>query len=108
MRLPKNRRPTPPGQILVRQYLEPLGVTLTDFAERIGVTRARLSEIAHGKRGVTPNTALRLARVLGTSPEMWLNLQQRVDLWDALHSETADEITRLRQMRVPQRDIAVG
>ncbi|HEV2738874.1 MAG TPA: HigA family addiction module antitoxin [Candidatus Elarobacter sp.] len=108
MRLPKNRRPTPPGEILVRQYLTPLGVTLTDFAERIGVTRARLSEITHGKRGVTPNTALRLARVLRTSPELWLNLQQRVDLWDELHSENADEITRLRQMEAPARKTALS
>ena len=108
MRLPKNRRPTPPGEILVRQYLNPLGVTLTDFAERIGVTRARLSEIAHGKRGVTPNTALRLARVLRTSPELWLNLQQRVDLWDELHSESVAEITRLRQMDAPARKTALA
>jgi addiction module HigA family antidote len=96
MRLPRNRRPTPPGRILVRQFLEPLGVTLTDFAGRIGVTRARLSEIANGKRGVTPDTALRLGQVLGTSPVFWLNLQLNVDLWDALHSDTAAEIRRLK------------
>ena len=108
MRLPKNRRPTPPGEILVRQYLNPLGVTLTDFAERIGVTRARLSEITHGKRGVTPNTALRLARVLRTSPELWLNLQQRVDLWDELHSDSADDIAQLRQIQIPVRNAALA
>jgi addiction module HigA family antidote len=101
MRLPKNRRPATPGEMLVRQYLEPLGITRTEFATRIGVTRARLSEIVNGRRGVTPDTALRLAHVLGTSPELWLNMQQRVDLWDALHSENAGEIQRLKRLRGP-------
>lgn len=87
--------------MLVRHYLQPLGMTLTEFADRIGVTRARLSEIVNGRRGVSPDTALRLARVLGTSAELWLNLQQRVDLWDALHSETAAQISRLRRVRAP-------
>ena len=96
MTLPKNRRPTPPGEILVRQFLAPLGVSLTDFADRIGVTRARLSEIVNGRRGVTPDTALRLGRVLGTSPEFWLNLQRNVDLWDARHSPNAVQISRLK------------
>ena len=97
-RLPRHRRPTLPGEILLRQYLEPLNLTLTDFAKRIGVTRARLSEIVNGRRGVSPDTALRLARVLGTSPDLWLNLQQRVDLYDALHSRDAAKIARLRPL----------
>ena len=101
MALPKNRRPTPPGEILSRQFLEPLGVSLTDFAEHINVTRARLSEIVNGRRGVTPDTALRLGHVLGTSPEFWLNLQRNVDLWDARHSKSAPEIGRLRP--IPRR-----
>ena len=97
-RLPRHRRPTPPGEILLRQYLEPLNLTLTDFSKRLGVTRARLSEIVHGRRGVSPDTALRLARVLGTTPDLWLNLQQRVDLYDALHSRDAAKIARLRPL----------
>lgn len=59
------------------------------------MTRARLSEIVNGRRGVTPDTALRLARVLNTSPDFWLNLQQNVDLFDALHSKNAAVIDRL-------------
>jgi antitoxin HigA-1 len=97
-RLPKHRRPTPPGEILVRQFLKPLGITLTEFADTLGVTRARLSEIVNGKRGVTPDTALRLERVLGPSAQFWLNLQQSVDLWDAMHSAKAAEISRLRRI----------
>jgi addiction module HigA family antidote len=99
MSLPKNRRPTPPGEILSRQFLEPLGVSLTDLAERINVTRARLSEIVNGRRGVTPDTALRLGHVLGTSAEFWLNLQRNVDLWDALHSKAGAEIGRLKPVQ---------
>jgi addiction module HigA family antidote len=94
-RIPKNRRPATPGHILATQYLTPLNVTVTDFAGRIGVTRARLSEIIHGRRGITPDTALRLARVLNTSPDLWLNLQQNVDLFDAVHSSNAAVIERL-------------
>lgn len=97
-RIPKNRRPATPGHILATQYLAPLNITVTNFADRIGVTRARLSEIVNGRRGITPDTALRLARVLNTSPGLWLNLQQNVDLYDALHSETAEEIERLRPL----------
>lgn len=107
MPLPKNRRPTPPGKILARQFLEPLGVTVTDFADRIGVTRARLSEIVNGRRGVTPDTALRLGHVLGTSPELWLNLQRNVDLWDALHSKAAADIRRLKPV-LPNRTAAIA
>lgn len=95
-RLPKYRRPTPPGEILLRQFLKPLDITITDFADRIGVTRARLSEIVNGKRGVTPDTALRFERVLGPSAQFWLNLQQSVDLWDAMHSANAAEIGQLQ------------
>lgn len=60
--IPSHRRPVPPGEILLREFLEPLGVTQADFAKRIGVTAARLSEIIHGKRPVTMDTALRLER----------------------------------------------
>jgi addiction module HigA family antidote len=84
-----------------RQFLVPLGVSLTDFAEHIKVTRARLSEIVNGRRGVTPDTALRLGHVLGTSPEFWLNLQRNVDLWDARHSKGAPAISRLKP--IPRR-----
>ncbi|MDB5070781.1 MAG: Serine phosphatase RsbU, regulator of sigma subunit [Candidatus Eremiobacteraeota bacterium] len=77
------RRPTLPGEILLEEFLKPLNITQTDFAERIGVTYPRLNEIINGKRGITANTALRFAKVLGTSPELWLRLQQNVDLYDA-------------------------
>lgn len=75
-----------------------MGVTQSAFATRIGVTFARVNEIVHGKRGISPETALRFARVLGTSPDLWLNLQHIVDLYDAQHSPKAKEIAKLRPL----------
>jgi addiction module HigA family antidote len=96
--IPTRRRPTTPGEMLIEEFLAPLGVTQTAFAERIGVTYPRLNEIVNGKRGVTPDTALRFSRALGTSPDFWLNLQQVLDLYDALHSSKAAEIRRIKPL----------
>lgn len=82
----RKRRPTHPGEILFHDVIEPMGMTQVQFAAALGITYARLNEIIHGKRGVTPDTAIRLARFLDSSPEMWLHLQLAVDLWDAQHS----------------------
>jgi addiction module HigA family antidote len=82
--LPRNRRPTPPGDILQYEFLEPLGLTHQELAEVMGITRVRLSEIIRGKRAVTPDTAIRLARFFGTTPEFWIGLQADVSLWDTL------------------------
>jgi len=70
--------------MLLEEFLKPLGITQSAFALRLGVSFPRLNEIIHGKRGVTPDTALRLARVTGTSADFWLGLQQDWDLWHAL------------------------
>ena len=95
-RLPKNRPPTHPGLMLLEEFLKPLGVSQSAFAARLGVSFPRLNEIIRGKRGVTPDTALRLERVLGMSAEFWLNLQLRWDLWHAIHGKDAEEIAKLR------------
>jgi addiction module HigA family antidote len=63
--IPTRRRPTPPGDILMREFLKPLGITQSAFAKHIGVTNARLSEIIHGKRPITMDSALRFERALG-------------------------------------------
>ena len=78
--LPKNRLPTHPGEILLHDFLEPLGVTQVAFAAHIGVPVQRVNEVIRGKRGVTPQTAWLLAGALGTSPELWMNLQAAYDL----------------------------
>ena len=75
---PKN--PFHPGEILLEEFLEPAGITQTAFAEKIGWTRARLSELIHGKRGITADAALDLAEALGTSARLWMNLQATYDL----------------------------
>ena len=91
-RLPTHRPPTHPGEMLLEEFLKPLGISQSAFAIRLGVSFPRLNEIIRGKRAVTPDTALRLARVLGMSADFWLGLQQDWDLWHALHSKAAAEI----------------
>ena len=67
--------------------MEPLGLTQRELAARLRLSRRRIGEICNGRRGITPDTAVRLSRAFGTSPELWLNLQAKVDLWDRLHDE---------------------
>ncbi len=95
-RLPKNRRPTQPGEVFLEDFLNPLGITQKEAAERLRISYPRMNEIVNGKRTVTPDTALRLARFTGTEPEFWLNLQQAVDLWDAMHSDEAAELKEIQ------------
>jgi antitoxin HigA-1 len=98
-RLPRHRPPTHPGQMLHDEFLVPLGITQSDLAARLRVSFPRMNEIVRGKRGVTPDTALRLARVVGMSADFWLGLQQDWDLWHAIHSNQAAEIKRLKPLR---------
>ncbi|MES1166742.1 MAG: HigA family addiction module antitoxin [Pseudomonadota bacterium] len=97
-RLPRFRPPTHPGEMLLEEYLKPLGVSQASFAIRLGVSFPRLNEIIRGKRSVTPSTALRLGRVLGVSAGFWLGLQQDWDLWHAMHGQEADEIAQLEPL----------
>ncbi len=98
-RLPKNRAPTHPGEMLLEEFLKPMRITQSDFAVRLGVSFPRLNEIIKGRRGVTPDTALRLARVLGTSAEFWLGLQLDWDLWNAIRSEDYAQIEKLEPVK---------
>lgn len=83
VRLPKDRRPTHPGEILLTEFLEPLGMTQRALADEVGMSYVRVNEIVKGKRGVTTDTALRLGRLFDIEPEFWLNLQRAYDLWSA-------------------------
>jgi addiction module HigA family antidote len=78
--IPENRIPTHPGEILLEEFLNPLGMTQVAFAKHIGVPTQRINEIIRGKRGVTPETAWLFAQALGTTPEFWINLQTAYDL----------------------------
>ena len=84
--------------MLQEEFLKPLGVTQSAFAIRLGVSFPRLNEVIRGKRGVTPDTALRLARVTGMSADFWLGLQQDWDLWHALRSDRARAIEQLEPL----------
>jgi antitoxin HigA-1 len=81
--IPKHRPPTRAGEILLEEFLKPLGITQAEAAGRMGISLNRLNELVRGKRGVTADTALRLARLLKTTPEFWLNLQNASDLYEA-------------------------
>jgi len=78
--LPKNRIPTHPGEILLEDFLKPLGLTQVALADHLGIPIQRVNELVRGKRGVTPETAWLLAGALGTTPEFWINLQANHDL----------------------------
>ena len=95
-RLPRKRPPTHPGKMLFEEFVKPLEITQTELARRLGVSYPRLNEIIKGRRSVTPDTALRLSRVLGMSADFWLGLQQDWDLWHTMNSPEAKEISRLK------------
>ena len=87
LRDPK-RRPTHPGEILREDVLPALNITQGEFAKQLGVSRLTVSELLREKRAVSPDMALRLARLLNTTPESWLNMQQAVDLWELGRART--------------------
>ena len=84
--LPKKRPPTHPGEMLLKEFLEPAGITQIQFSQHIGWTYARLNEIINGKRGVSADSALTLSEALGNTPQFWLNLQRNWELWHALQN----------------------
>ncbi|HEX8431157.1 MAG TPA: HigA family addiction module antitoxin [Longimicrobium sp.] len=94
-RLPKNRAPTHPGEILLEDFINGHGLTQTDAASRLGISYPRLNEIVNGKRGITTDTAIRLARLFETTAEFWLNGQRDWELWHTLHSPAFEEIERI-------------
>ena len=95
IRIPIDREPTHLGEMLLQEFLLPLGFTQRKLATAIHVPFQRVNEVVRGKRGVTPSTALRLSKFLGTSPDFWMNLQLRWDLYHAHHSES-DQIESIR------------
>lgn len=92
------RRPTHPGEMLREDFLVDYGLTVATLAEALGVSRQSINELLRGRRAVSPEMALRLAKLFGNSPEFWLNAQRAVDLWDAAQSikEVVPQIKPLR------------
>ena len=99
VRIPTHGPPTHPGEMLLEEFLKPLGMSQATLAEKIGVSYPRVNELIHGKRGVTPDTALRLEQLFGMEAQFWLNLQLAWDLYQVSHSPSAKEIRKIKRLK---------
>jgi addiction module HigA family antidote len=99
VRIPTHGPPTHPGEVLLEEFLHPMDLSQRDLADGIGVPYQRVNELVNGRRGVTPATALRLAKFFGTTPDLWMNLQLR---WDLYHAQTAEAkaLSHIRRVKV--------
>ena len=104
VRIPTHRAPIHAGEILLEEFLEPMGLTQRDLAAAIHVPYQRVNELVNGRRGVTPSTALRFAKFFGTTAGFWMNLQLR---WDLYHAEK-DEAEALKGIRKAKRVDGAG
>jgi addiction module HigA family antidote len=95
----RKRRPTHPGELLRKEVLPAAGLTQTQLAQHMGVSRRTVAALLHEKRGVTPDLAHRLARVFHTTPDVWLTMQQAVDMWDTFVTHKA-EYERIAPLKV--------
>ena len=94
------RKPATAGEILAQEFMQPMGLTQGALAKAMGVPRKHVNELCNGRRAVTAPTALILARVFDNSPEFWLNVQRRTDLWEAMNSPRERErIRRAKPIR---------
>ena len=91
------RKPARVGEIISEEFMEPLGLTQAALADAMGVPRKHVNELCNDRRRITAPTALILARVFDNSPEFWLNLQRRIDLWEALNDP--DERARIERAK---------
>lgn len=85
-----NRKPTHPGAIIREDVLPALGMTQTEFAKRLAVSRLTVSELLHEKRGLSADLAIRLGKLTGTTPESWLRMQEALDLWELNRAKTGE------------------
>lgn len=96
---PMKRRPTHPGEMLREDFLPDFDLTVAGLAAAVGVSRQSINELLRGRRAVSPEMALRFARLFGNSPEFWLNAQRAVDLWDA-EQAIKSEVARITPLQV--------
>lgn len=89
VRIPTHRSPTHPGEMLLEEFLNPMKLTQRELADAIHVPYQRINDIVNGRRGITPSTALRLAKYFNMSPDFWMNVQLRWDMYFAQQDETA-------------------
>ena len=105
IRIPTHREPTRPGEMLLEEFLKPMGISQRQLSEGIKVPYQRINEIINGKRGITPSTALRLAKYFGTSEDFWLNLQLRWDLYKAIKKEK-EILKRIKPLELDKAQVA--
>jgi addiction module HigA family antidote len=98
VRIPTNGPPTHPGEMLLEEFLKPLEMSQVTLAEKIGVSYPRKNELVRGKRGVIPDTALRLERLFGMEAQFWVNLQLAWDLYHLIHSPAAKKIRKIKRL----------
>jgi addiction module HigA family antidote len=103
MMIPKNRAPSHPGEILLKEFLEPMGISQRQLSEAIHVPYQRVNELINGKRGITPSTALRLSAFFGNSSQFWLNLQQTWELYHVMREER-DDLALITQFTMEHRE----
>ncbi len=100
VRIPTHRAPTHPGEMLLEEFLKPMGLTQRELANAILVPYQRINEIINGRRGVTPSTSLRLAKFFEVSEDFWMNLQLRWDLYFAKQAESV-ELKNIKPASIP-------
>lgn len=95
--IPNKRIPTYPGEILLQEFLQPMGISQMAFAKHVGVSVQRINAIVRGKRGITPDTAWRFAQAFGTTPKFWMNLQIAYDL---VRCRPTTKVEQIRQSAI--------
>ena len=98
VRIPTSGPPTHPGEMLLEEFLKPICMSQTELAAKIGVSYPRINELIHGKRGMTPDTALRLEQLFVMEAQFWLNLQLAWDLYHLIHSPAAKRIRKIKRL----------
>jgi antitoxin HigA-1 len=87
-----SRKPTHPGEVLLEDVIKPLGITITEAARDLGISRKTLSEVVNGRCALSPELAVRVGKATNTSPESWLAMQTKLDLWNAMQKDPEDVI----------------
>ena len=100
MKTPTNRPPIHPGEMLLEEFMKPYGMTQTEISQRIGVSRKHISEVVNSRKGISTDVALRLSKLFGTSPELWLNGQIAWDVWHALRGASAIKLETIEPVVV--------
>jgi len=100
MKTPTNRPPIHPGEILLEEFMKPYSMTQTEIAQRIGVSRKHISEVVNSRKGISTDMALRLSKLFGTSPELWLNGQIAWDVWHAMRGERAIKLEKIEPVAI--------